>query len=490
MPDPYLNVAKVFETARYIPHSAQRMVHISDVRNRVVAAGRRLGKSEIGAAELDIEAWRTRRMLRFLEEFGHRREFWIVGPNYTDSEKEFRKHHDALKRIGAPFDKPGTYYDAHAGDMQISMFEGKYLVLGKSAAHPERLVGEGLSGVIMAEAAKQKERTWTKYIRPTLADFRGWSLHTSTPEGKNWFYDLYMRGQDPHDENWASWRFGSWRNPHVYPGGADGPGLLLIREALNHGKPITRALRKKSGVDEEIIDLMMDQAEETFNQEVAALFTEFAGRVFKRFDDEYHVRDLSFNSHWRTYACVDYGFTNPFVWLLIQENPINGDVHVLEEIYESGLSIDDAARMIDARGLCPGGMLEFFPDPASPSDTLALERHLKVRAGRDTGGELNIRLRYIREALKDRNPQLPEDDPERHPKLLINRTCVNTIREMNDYRYPETSKEQKRNPKDLPLDKDNHCPEALGRYFRGRYGDPGGGTQGGGSRVAKSNISQ
>lgn len=484
-----ISMSAVFKHAGYSPHAAQKKFHLTRTRHRAVAAGRRLGKSEMGAGELDIEAARTRFMLNHLEDIKHRREFWVVGPNYTDAEKEFRKHYDALKRMDAPFDKPGTYYDAHAGDMQISMFQGKYLVQGKSAAHPERLVGEGLSGVIMAEAAKQKERTWTKFIRPTLADFNGWSIHTSTPEGKNWFYDLYMRGQDPTDESWSSWRFGAWHNPYVYPKGATPEGLAMLRKALDAGKPISKRLRKLTGVDDEIIELMLDQSEETFNQETAALFTEFAGRVFKKFDDEYHVGDFEYDGSGRLYAAVDYGFTNPFVWLLIWED-WRGNVIVLDEIYETGLSIDDAARMIDQRGLCPGSLIEFYPDPASPSDTLALERHLKKRANPNTGGELNIRLRYIREALKDINPHLPEGHPERLPKLRINRRCINTIREMNDYRYPETSKESNRNPKDMPMDKDNHCPEALGRYYRGRYGDPGSVSQGGGARVATSNLSR
>jgi hypothetical protein len=483
-----LRVDKIFKGVGYSPHRAQIRVHASRARNRVMAGGRRLGKSEIGAGELDIEAVVTKHMLTALEDSGKRREFWIVGPGYTDSEKEFRKHYDAMKRTGAPFDRPGTYYDAHAGDMQLSMFGGKYLVIGKSAMHPERLVGEGLAGVIMAEAAKQKERTWTKFIRPTLADEKGWSLHTSTPEGKNWFHDLWKRGQDPNDTSWASWRFGSWNNPFVYPMGASPQGLQMLRLAINNGLAITDRLKNDSGVDPEIVEMMLDLSEETFNQEVAALFTEFAGRVFKRFDEEVHVGDFNFDPNKRTYAAVDYGFTNPFVWLLIQED-IYGNVTVLDELYESGLSIDDAARKIDQRGLCPGGMIEFYPDPASPGDTLALERHLKVRANSSTGGELNIRLRMIREALKDVNTHLPTDDPLRHPKLQFDRKCVNTIREMNDYRYPETSKEQKRNPRDLPLDKDNHGPEALGRFYRGRYGDPGA-TPAGGSRVADSTMSR
>jgi hypothetical protein len=483
-----LRIDRIFKGVGYQPHFAQRMVHRSTCRNRVVAAGRRLGKSEIGAAELDVEAVRTRYMLSQLEDQGQRREFWIVGPEYTDSEKEFRKHYDALKRTGAPFDKPGTYYDAHSGDMQLSMYNGKYLVLGKSAKHPERLVGEGLSGVIMAEAAKQRERTWTKYIRPTLADFKGWSLHTSTPEGKNWFYEHWQRGQDPNDEEWESWRFGGWRNPHVYPMGAPVQGLQLLRNAINNGEAITKRLKNDSKVDPEIISLMLDLAEETFNQEVAADFTEFTGRVFKGFDEEVHVGDFDYDPSMKTYAAVDYGFTNPFVWLLIQEDWL-GNVYVLDEIHQPGLSIDDAARLIDQRGLCPSSLIEFYPDPASPGDTLALERHLKKRGARGTGGELNTRLRYIREALKDRNTHLEEGNPLRHPKLRFSRRCVNTIREMQDYRYPDTAKDQKRNPRDLPVDKDNHGPEALGRFYRGRYGDPNTSSEGGGARVAGSNLS-
>lgn len=484
-----LRVEPIFEGIGYKPHAAQRMFHRSHQRNRVAACGRRFGKSKLGGAELAVEAWRAKILQLQLEDLGIRREFWVVGPEYTDAEKEFRVLYNGLKKVDAPMDKPGTYYDAHAGDMQISMYGGKFLVIGKSAKHPERLVGEGLAGVIMAEAAKQKERTWTKYIRPTLSDYKGWSIHTSTPEGKNWFYDLYMRGKDPNDVEWASWRFGSWRNPFLYPDAATAKGLVALREAIRVGKPITPALIKRSGVDPEIASLMLDLAEETFNQEIAADFTEFAGRVFKDFDDEYHVRDVAFNPAFRTYACSDYGFTNPFVWLLLQEDPISGTVYVLDEIYKTGLTIDDCAVLIRQKGM--DNVIEFFPDPARPEDTLALERHLNIPGNSDTGGLLDNRLRYIRSALKDQNTHLPVDHPERFPKLIIDRKCVNTIREMNDYRYPDTSKETNRNPKDQPMDKDNHCPEALGRFYRGRYGDPGANAaSSGATRVARSNLSR
>ena len=74
-----------------------------------------------------------------------------------------------------------------------------------------------------------------------------------------------------------------------------------------------------------------------FKQEIAADFTEYVGRVFQDFDEEIHVKNLDFNPDWETYAGVDYGFTNPSVWLLIQVSPF-GDVHILDEVYERGLS--------------------------------------------------------------------------------------------------------------------------------------------------------
>lgn len=487
-----LKIEEIFKGVGYKPHASQRKFHASTARNRVASCGRRFGKSKMGAGELAVEAVRTRFMQDFLEETGNRREYWIVGPEYTDSEKEYRALYNWLKKVDAPFDRPGTYYDAHSGDMQLSMYQGKFLVLGKSAAKPERLVGEGLSGVIMAEAAKQKERTWEKYIRPTLADFRGWSIHTSTPEGKNWFYDLWKKGQDPEEIEWDSWRFGSWRNPYVYPQGATAEGLQFIRNTLDdpYGK-LTQRLRNDSGVDPEIISLMMDLGSEAFNQEIAADFTEFVGRVFKDFDEEVHVGDYFYNPNFRTYAASDYGFTDPFVWLLLQEDPYTGTIYVLDEIYQSYLTIDDAARLIRDRGL--DNVLEFFPDPARPDDTLALERHLNIRGNTNTGGERSIRLRYIREALKDMNRHLDYGHPERHPKLLVDRKCVHLIQEMQDYRYPDRSKRNDNStttPKDEPLHKHSHTPEALGRFYRGHYGDPGTTSAGGGTRVAKSNLSR
>lgn len=463
----------MWRKGKFQPHLAQAAVLMHTARHKVVSGGRRLGKSEIGAAELDAEVLNTKLVLSKLIELDMRREFWVVGPEYTDSEKEFRKHYNMIKKLDIPMDKPGTYYDAHSGDMQLSLFKGRYLVLGKSSKHPERLVGEGLNGAVMAEAAKQKESTWSKYIRPTLADYGGWSIHASTPEGKNWFYENWMAGQDTTNEDWQSWRIPSWLNPYVYPGGATDNKIATLRAALEEKATgfNYNALVKRLNVNPEIAAMVRDLDEITFNQEIGADFSEFVGRVFKDFDEEVHVKDLAYDPARPLYAAVDYGFTNPFVWLLVQTDVFD-NVYVIDELYESGLTIDDAARTIIARGLAPAALERFYPDPASPGDTLALSQHLKVPYGGGTGGEISTRLRYIREGLKVRRKDLPWGHDDRQPKLFINRKCTNVIREMNDYRYPKGEEKRDANNKENPLKKDDHTPEALGRFYVGHYGQP------------------
>lgn len=448
------------------PHPAQEEVVSSPARFRVVAAGRRFGKSDIGGHELIPEFFLAHTQKTELLERDKRREFWIVGPEYSDSEKEFRVIYNNLKRLGVEFDRPGTYYNAEAGELDLSCNQGTFQVHGKSAKYPGTLVGEGLSGVILAEAAKLKQVVWTKYIQPTLADFAGWALLTSTPEGRNWFYECWCDGQDPRNSDWASWRFPAWMNPFVYRKRTSARDVRKIQKLLRRPDyPAQDVLAKLFQVDSEILSRLMSMTEETFNQEIAALFTEFVGRVFKAFDEEYHVRDLRYNTDWKTFACVDYGYTNPNVWLLCQEGHW-GEVNILDEFYMPGLTPYEFAVAVKERNLCPSGLTTFYPDPARPGDTRQLEQVLGVKhtPSADTGGaHKRERIDAIRKALKPMLTHVAADHPDNRPWLLIDRKCVNTRREFDIYRYPERRNES--NGPELPMDQDDHTPEALGRYY-------------------------
>lgn len=462
----------LYDKIGWAPHDGQRQVIVSKARNRVVPAGRRWGKSEVGGHKLFQEALNTRLVKSMLEDIGKRREFWIIGPSYTDSEKEFRIVWNELEAAGLKdyFDRPGSYNDPTGGSMHISLWDGRFQVHAKSEKHPDSLVGEGLSGAVLAEAAKLKARTWNKLIRPTLADFNGWSLMTSTPEGKNWFYEMWKRGQDPTRPDWQSFRSPSWMNPYVYPQGASDDAIILLRRAMRDGRILDLDLFREVGVDPEIGELVGDLTEEAFNQEIAALFTEFVGRVFKGFDEEQHVGDFDFEPGWATYAATDAGFTNPSVYLLIQVDPFGERIRVLDEVYQEGLTAEEFADLVRGRGLAPGGVLRLYPDPADPAFAKTLSDRLKIPLGKGTGGELKHRLDAIRAALKDRNTHLPDGHPDRMPRLMFDRKCTRTIADMLNYRYPEKRQQVETNAPENPMKKDDHGPEALGRFFAGHFG--------------------
>jgi hypothetical protein len=284
-----------------------------------------------------------------------------------------------------------------------------------------------------------------KFIRPMLADYRGWAIMTSTPEGRNWFYEMYMMGLNSEHPDWWSIRMPSWANNILFPAGKTDP---------------------------EIISMSAGMSDEKFKQEIGAEFSEFVGRVFKDFDEEYHVEKLRYNPEWKTFAALDYGWENPFVWLLIQVDPFD-NVYVIGEHYQSHLTVEENINAVVQKGLAPAGLQMIYPDPASPSDTQIVTRMLRVRAASGTGGPLKDRLELIRRWMKLK----PDDRPTQEsgylkPKLTFDVSCKNLHREFGAYRYPDTVSETQ-DATENPLKKDDHTPEALGRFFAGYYGNAG-----------------
>lgn len=503
------SVRRVFD-----PHTGQLVFMEDPARFLTCTCGRRFGKSKGIAHEFLPECLKAKDEATTLKANGQRREFWTIGPNYSDAEKPFRVFWDKCLALGIPMDKPGSYFSLEGGDMTVSCWEGAFIYSAKSAAVPERLVGEGLSGVHMEEAAKQKEIVWNQMIMPTLSDFKGWAKFTTTPEGRNWYYDLHMKALQPENLGWNAHRLPSWLNPHVYDEPtvdahvrhlmhvmAENPGLTSFEIARSLGLII----------DSQILQLANDQTIAMFQQEVAAEFTDFTGRVFKEFDAETHTRLLPFHNEdsWETVAAVDYGYRNPNVWLLIQIGPW-GEINIVDELYQSDLTPTEFAQEILRRGLLPDQCHAFYPDPASPGDTATLQQiFLKAgkpcRAEGNTGGELDNRLNLIRMAFKNR---LPDNDlnamqwytgnadgsdkekEKRRPQMMVSTKCPNTIREMVDYRYPATkTEEQETSTKryESPMKKDDHTPEALGRCLGSRYHSVA--TQhGDGARVTRASF--
>lgn len=416
----------IFNKIGYTPHSEkQQAIHDSDARFKVLACGRRYGKTTIGAREMSAH-------LADPTEEGY---YWIVGPNYTQGEKEFRIVHGDLTRKLGLAKTIKKQYNVPQGLMRIEMPWGSVLEV-KSAERKESLLGEGLKGVIMAEAARHDKDTWEQYIRPALSDHRGWAWFTSTPKGYNWFQGLWMLGA-AGEPSYLSWRLPSWENPILYPGG-----------------------RK----DAEILDMESQVSKQYFAQEIAAEFTTFTGKIYDEFDPTIHVTDVEYQSHWQNFWAFDYGWSNPFVCLDIMVDP-DDNVYVWREYQKKHVSSWDHGHYL----------LEFRDEPE--------DFHVDGKFGDPRGGDSRYTLELTVGSISSDEPK-PEDgnstwhigieyvkrwlklQPDGKPKLYIDRSCTDLIRQMEKLRSPE--EKEGVNPKEGQHKDDDHGPDAL-RYFMSQY---------------------
>jgi len=369
---------------------------------------------------------------------------WIVGPTYDLGEKEFRVMWNSLiVKLRLGLDKRvRKAYNKRQGDMWIEMPWGSRVEV-RSATQPERLVGEKLDWAIMSEAAKHNKETWERFIRPSLADRRGTADFPTTPEGFNWYYDLWMLGHDPTFTNYECWQFPSWENTVIFPGGRQDP---------------------------EIIELERTTSPEWFAQEIGADFSAFVGKIFSEFNETTHVRPHQFNPRWRNYIMWDWGYVRPCAAIEVQIDPMD-NIYVWREHYRSYLPIREHCNVLKGRIQPEGYHLDLmFGDAADPeaTDTAATEMGIGCisdpRAKENWREGIDVMKMFLRSHPTGRD--LDEfGTPEIVPKFFIDPSCVNTIREMGGYRAEDNNRSNLRESSSTSaaVKLDDHCVDAI-RY--------------------------
>ncbi len=432
--------AKFFEIVKYVPHKEQLLYHNSTARFKVPVCGRRFGKSMMAGHDLEPRMFLKKQM------------FWIIGPTYDLGEKEFRViWDDLIIRMGMGRDKRiKKAYNKKQGNMWIEFPWGTRLEV-RSADHPENLVGEALDHAIMSEAAKHKKETWERFIRPALSDRRGTADFPTTPEGFNWLYLLWQLGQNPREEMYDSWKFPSWANTVVYPGGRTDP---------------------------EIIEIERNATPEYFLQEYGADFASFVGKIFPDWDEVLHVEEVKFNPDWPNYIAFDWGYTNPLAAIEFQISP-SDEIYIWREHYKSFTILDDHIKQLKDRDHPEGYHLDLaFGDPAEPDSVAQVSRdlvpcvaHEKLKSEFSWMDGIKLMRSFMRPIPQSTNPYDPDSSllvvdefgtpaPDR-PRYHIDHSCTNTIREHNNYRSKAPIKGQ--NVPEFGTRMDDHALDAI-RY--------------------------
>lgn len=164
---------------------------------KVLAIGRQAGKTFFARNEV------LDRVLNLNQNV-----WWIAPVNQT-AKPNWRKLKNMLEN--APFLKYKNESDLYME------FEGGGALAIKSADRPDNLRGESLDYVVFDEAAFIQPYVWYEVVMPMLGATDGGALFLSTPNGRNWFYDLWQLGQKDnpkYDPLWASWQFPSTASPY------------------------------------------------------------------------------------------------------------------------------------------------------------------------------------------------------------------------------------------------------------------------------------
>ena len=421
----------LFAKTKYEPHREQVLYHESDARFRVPVCGRRFGKSMMAGMDMVPRL------------FMPDKTFWIIGPTYDLGEKEFRVVWDALiVKLQLGRDKRIKYsYNRRSGTMYME-FPWKTRLEVRSADHPENLVGESLDHVILSEAAKHKIETWERFVRPALTDRRGSADFPTTPEGFNWLHSLWQLGQSKKYPDFESWKFPSWANSVVYPGGRNDPEIKLLESTTTP---------------------------EWFMQEIGADFASFVGKIFPEWDEMLHVTDVEFNPDWPNYMAFDWGYTNPLAAIEFQISP-DDEIYIWREHYKSFTTLNDHIAQLKGRSHPEGYHLDLaFGDPADPDAVETVSRELvpcvsnpKVKSDYTWQDGINL----IRTFMKPIDKGLIEVDEygtpaDPQPRYHVDHSCLYTIKEHNNYRSKSPIKGQ--NVPEFGAKIDDHTIDAV-RY--------------------------
>jgi hypothetical protein len=170
-------------------HEKQLEIFNDNHRFKVVAAGRRFGKSRLAAWLLLIEALKSKN-----------KDVFYVAPTYQQAKDIMW---GVLKELGHEI-----IATAHENTSVLTLVNGRKIYL-KGADRPDTLRGVGLAFLVVDEYADIKPNVWEQILRPALADVQGGAVFIGTPKGRNHFYEMFKYAEGGKDEQWNAFHYTS-----------------------------------------------------------------------------------------------------------------------------------------------------------------------------------------------------------------------------------------------------------------------------------------
>lgn len=247
-------------------------------RFKVICAGRRWGKTYLALIWLLKNAYSN-----------PDNKCWFVSPSYRMSKNIAWQ---ILKNL--VFERPEYLRKINESSLEITLSNGSMICL-KGADNYDSLRGTGINFVVLDEFAFMDKEVWTEVIRPSLTDTKGQAMFIGTPDGFNYFYEVF--NAEKTDSDYRSWKFKTIESPFI-----DKIEIVKARQELDI---------------------------KTFRQEYEASFETAQGLVYYCFDRNKHIKKLESYQNLPICLTFDFNFSeSPMTTSICQIE--NNKLNVLE----------------------------------------------------------------------------------------------------------------------------------------------------------------
>lgn len=408
---------------KFVPNSKHQKDFLQSIFDgtpiTALCSGRQAGKTHVGAAAIPFVLLK---MNLFKMGTG-----WVLTPSIkqTRAAKKSFKEIVGYKRMGGLIVRELKHENAFLLDLgpetpwHLKSGRGLYRVEFHTADNPDALRGDRVDWIWMDEAAYLPPETMDT-VQYSLAISGGPMWMTTTPDGRNWFYDRV----------WLPAMEGQRNIKTIHAKSVDNP--LMTKEKLARlgiGKGMDEAFRR---------------------QEEEAVFTHRQGLVYPMFKPEMikdppHGGGAEAPSHvaaGEVVAGLDPGANDPFCYLWVLKRGTS--FYVVDEYYSTDRKTLQTHSINIRKSPWERRVARRWGDPGRAQDLLDLSYtyglecfHARNQKAGPKGGINAVAVAFER------------------GELFISPRCVNTIRELYNYIYKDKGEE--------PVDKDNHAMDAL-RY--------------------------
>ena len=361
----------------------QKQVADDPSRFRVLVSGRRFGKTTLAIRELCYYAREVDKLC------------WGVWPSYRQAKQiawvQLKKLLQDLRWIKK----------INEAELTITLKNNSRICL-RGADSPDSLRGVGINGIlVMDECSDIPETAWTEVLRPTLSDTKGKALFCGTPKGLNWFHDLYQRGQNSEETEWASYLFKTVDSPFIDPA--------------------------------EVEQARKDLDQKTFRQEYEATFETYSGIIYYGFSMSETVKNIDPPAD-NTILHIGMDFNiDPCVSVVsyIKDNT----VYIIDEIQLWSSNTDEMCEEIHRR--YPGKKIFVYPDPASRQRKTSAGGRTDLSILQNAGFICKVMSRHmpVRDRINSVNSKFCSANNNRgiyiHPKCknMLNSVAKQTFKE-------------------------------------------------------------